>query len=678
MRTDFGYFEEKKLGKPYDVKLLRRLYPFTWPYKTCFAGSILLVVFITLLDLSLPYVTKIAIDRYIVPQITPDKLENRHSTGHKTRSLKADMSDPEIKTLVNNYPDLFKPDLLEPDLLEIDGNFAYIPFDKLSRLDKKELAVLRKADLSGITGITSIFLAIIIINFALNFIRIMIMEYTGQKIMHDLRMRLFTHIQGLSIAFFNRNPVGRLVTRVTNDIQNMQELFTSVIAFVFKDLFLLIGVALVLLSINLRLALVSFAVLPFVVYASIHFSVHARDAFRDLRIKIAQINTRLAETIEGIKVIQLFLHEKKNYHNFARLNHENYLAGMKQVRVFAVFMPVVELLGAIALAVIIYYGGGGVIAESISLGALVAFIAYMKMFFRPIRDIAEKYNIMQNAMASAERIFQILDNRESMPQPVIGPGSKPLSLEKIHEIALEDVSFGYVTDETVLKEISFKLVAGETVAVVGRTGSGKTTLINLIARFYDPASGRITINGIDIKNYPTSVVRSKMALVMQEPFLFSGTIRDNIRQGKTDISEEMMDHVIEASNCKTLINRLPDGLDTILSESGASISSGERQLISIARAFAGNPDLIILDEATSYIDSETESRIQKALLNLMKNRTSIIVAHRLSTVRHADRIIVLHKGKIIETGSHDELMKKKGVYFRLNQFQLSQPSPVIR
>ena len=669
MRTDFGYFEEKKLGKPYDVKLLKRLYPFTLPYKILFAGSIILVIFITLLDLSLPYITKIAIDRYIVPQITPDKLENRdsakHKTGHKTRFLRADISDPEIKTVVNNYPDLFKPDLLEKH-----GNFAYIPFDKLSQLNKKELAVLRKEDLSGITGITSIFLAIIIINFALNFIRIMIMELAGQKIMHDLRIRLFTHIQGLSIAFFNRNPVGRLVTRVTNDIQNMHELFTSVIAFVFKDLFLLIGISLVLLSINWQLALVSFIVLPFVLYASVHFSVRARDAFRTLRIKIAQINTRVAETIEGIKVIQLFLHEKRNYHNFARLNHENYRAGMQQVRIFAVFMPVIELLGAVALAVIIYYGGSGVIAENISLGSLVAFIAYMKMFFRPIRDIAEKYNIMQNAMASAERIFQILDNRESMPQPVVSPGSSPLSLDKIHEIALENVSFSYITDETVLKGVSLKLIAGETIAIVGRTGSGKTTLINLLARFYDPVSGRITINGIDIKKYQTYVIRSKMALVMQDPFLFSGTIRDNISQGKTDISEKMMEDVLEASNCKTLINRLPEGLDTILSESGASVSSGERQLISIARAFASNPDLIILDEATSYIDSETESRIQKALFNLIKNRTSIIVAHRLSTVRHADRIIVLHKGKIIETGSHDELMQKKGFYFRLNQFQL--------
>ncbi|MBW2661236.1 MAG: ABC transporter ATP-binding protein [Deltaproteobacteria bacterium] len=678
MRADFGYFEEKKLGKPYDVKLLKRLYPFILPYKILFAGSILLVVFITLLDLSLPYITKIAIDRYIVPQTRPDKLKNRNSakrkTGHKTRFLRVDISDPKIKTVVNNYPDLFKSDLLGPDLLEKDGDFAYIPFDKLSRLNKKELTVLRKEDLSGITGITSIFLAIIIINFALNFIRIMIMEFAGQRIMHDLRMRLFTHIQSLSIAFFNRNPVGRLVTRVTNDIQNMHELFTSVIAFVFKDLFLLIGISLVLLSINRQLALVSFIVLPFVLYASVHFSVRARDAFRTLRIKIAQINTRIAETIEGIKVIQLFLHEKKNYHNFAGLNHENYLAGMQQVRVFAVFMPVIELLGAIALAVIIYYGGSKVIAENISLGSLVAFIAYMKMFFRPIRDIAEKYNIMQNAMASTERIFQILDNRESIPQPVVSPGSlrtvgsslykpeaSPFSLDKIHEIALENVSFSYVTDETVLKGVSLKLIAGETIAIIGRTGSGKTTLINLLARFYDPVSGRITINGIDIKNYPTSVIRSKMALVMQNPFLFSGTIRDNISQGKMDISEKIMDQVLEASNCKTLINRLPEGLDTILSESGASVSSGERQLISIARAFASNPDLIILDEATSYIDSETESRIR---------RTSIIVAHRLSTVRHADRIIVLHKGKIIETGSHDELMRKKGFYFRLNQIQL--------
>ena len=333
------------------------------------------------------------------------------------------------------------------------------------------------------------------------------MEYTGQMIMHDLRVGLFTHIQGLSVAFFTRNPVGRLVTRVANDIQNMHELFTSVVAFVFKDLFLLTGIAVVLLSLNWRLALVSFTVIPFVLYASIHFSGQAREAFRILRLKIAEINTRFSETIGGIKVIQLFLQEKRNYLGFKRLNHEHYLAGMRQVHVFAVFMPVIEILGAVAIAVVIFYGGGDVLAQSISLGAIVAFLSYMKMFFRPIRDIAEKYNILQNAMASAERIFLILDSKESLPQPVSdvesgtksGSKTKVQTLGKISEISLENVTFGYVKGETVLENVSFNITAGRTLAVVGPTGSGKTSIINLIIRFYDPTSGRVLLKGDDIK-----------------------------------------------------------------------------------------------------------------------------------------------------------------------------------
>jgi len=667
MRTDFGYFEEKQLGKPYDVKLLRRLYPYTRPYKLLFFCSIILVILITLLDLSLPYITKIAIDKYLVPQVRSAGTRISDNTKDKIRYLKADITIPEIETIVNKYSDCFK----------IYESFALISFDDLSKLEKEDLAVLRKDDFSGVTFITAIFLVIIIINFVLNIAQVMIMEYSGQMIMHDLRVRLFEHTQSLSVAFFTRNPVGRLVTRVTNDIQNMHELFTSVIVFVFKDLFLLIGIAIVLLSINWQLAFVSFTVIPFVLYASIHFSGQAREAFRVLRIKIAEINTRFSETIGGIKVIQLFLQEKENYLGFKRLNHEHYLAGMRQVHVFAVFMPVIELLGAVAIGVVIYYGGGSVLAESISLGALVAFISYMKMFFRPIRDIAEKYNILQNAMASAERIFLILDSTESLPQPVQFIESSPKSclktqrpaLEKITEIALEDVSFGYVEGETVLKRVSFSVKAGETLAVVGPTGSGKTSIINLITRFYDPTSGRVLLNGRDIKKKYTTDLRAKMALVMQEPFLFSETIRDNITLGNRDISEEAMEQILKDSNCKTFIDRLPDGIDTVLSEGGASISSGERQLISIARAFARNPDLIILDEATSYIDSETEHKIQVALVNLMANRTSIVVAHRLSTARKADRIIVLNRGQIIETGTHTELMQQKGFYFRLNQLQ---------
>jgi ATP-binding cassette, subfamily B, multidrug efflux pump len=659
MRTDFGYFEEKQLGKPYDIKMLRRLYPFTRPYRLFFILSIFLVIIITLLDLSLPYITKIAIDRYIVPKLESANFKDVRGREDKVRFLEADITDPEIKAIVNKYSDQFK----------ISGSFALISFDDLSGLDKEDLSILRKDDLAGVTLITAIFIGLILLNFALNFLQVMLMEYTGQKIMHDLRVRLFAHIQDLSVAFFSRNPVGRLVTRVTNDTQNMHELFTSVISFVFKDIFLLFGIMFVLITINWKLALISFVVLPFVLYASLYFSSRARDAFRVLRIKVAEINTKFSETIAGIKVVQLFLSEKDNYRDFKRLNNENYQAGMKQVQIFAIFMPVVELLGAVTIALVIFYGGGGVLAGSISLGALVAFISYMKMFFRPIRDMAEKYNIMQNAMASAERIFLIFDNKDRLPQPRVESGYKSPAIDNIDKIEMEDVSFSYIPDEPVLNKISFKIIAGETIAVVGRTGSGKTTLINLIIRFYDPTSGKILINEKDIKNYEKSILRSKIALVMQDPFLFSGTIRDNIGQGNSNISEKEMEYILEASNCKGFINRLPDGIDTVVSEGGASISSGERQLISIARAFARNPGLIILDEATSYIDSETEQKIQEAVSNLMKSRASIIIAHRLTTARNADRIIVINKGRIIETGTHVELMTQRGFYFKLNQLQ---------
>lgn len=671
MQTDFGYFEEKQLGKPYDIKLLRRLYPYARSYKLLLCLSIVFIVVITLLDLSLPYLTKIAIDRYIVPQAEPVQGIGRDVTDSNVRYLRADLTDAKVEAIVQKYADIFKR----------YESFALVKLDDLEQLEKKELAVLRRNDLAGVSMIAAYFLVIVLVTFVLNFVQVMVMEYTGQMIMHDLRVRLFEHIQSLSVAFFTHNPVGRLVTRVTNDIQNMHELFTSVIVFVFKDLFLLLGITVVLLGINWQLALISFMVLPVVLLASIHFAGQAREAFRVLRIKVAEINTKFSETIGGIKVIQLFLQEKGNYRDFSKLNHENYLAGMQQVHVFAVFMPVIELLGAVTIAIVIYYGGGRVLTGSISLGALVAFISYMRMFFRPIRDIAEKYNIMQNAMASAERIFLILDSTERLPQPVLAvegvstSGLKTQTVasapDNITQIALKDVSLAYIEGETVLKRVSFRVSAGETVALVGPTGSGKTSIINLITRFYDPTSGQVLVNGIDIKNIHTSALREKMALVMQDPFLFSETIRDNITLGKDGVLEKKIQQLVEDSNCKILIDRLPRGLDTVLAEGGMSISSGERQLISIARALARNPDLIILDEATSYIDSSTELKIQEALFNLMANRTSIIVAHRLSTARGADRIIVLNRGRIIETGTHNELMQRQGFYFRL--YQLHDP-----
>lgn len=656
MHTNAGIFEEKNLDKSYDIKLLVRIYPFIKPYRLLLIFSITMAIVITLLDITLPYITKIAIDRYIVPKTG---VETTHSIA--ARYLSVDISRQDIAEIVRRYPEVFT----------VSGSSGLIAYNQLDKLTPRDLKTLRQDDLSGISRIAVIFLGIIVLDFILNFSQQMIMEYSGQKIMHDFRIKLFTHIQDMPVSYFNQNPVARLVTRATNDVQNMQELFTSVIALVFKDLFLLVGIAIMLINMNWRLALTAFIVLPAVGYFSIHYSRQGREAFRIIRTKTAEINTHFSETITGMKVIQLFRQEADNYQKFKKINHEYYVAGMRQVHVFAIFMPVIELLGITAVAIIIYYGGISVLSDQITIGALAAFISYIKMFFRPIRDIAEKYNILQNAMSSAERLFQILDNTEKdAPRSIEETGlpdrvaEEPMSV--ISSLEAREISFSYVKDEPILKHISFEINAGDTLAIVGPTGSGKTTLMNLVTRFYTPDAGRILINGKDIQSIDSGWIRDRIAIVTQDPFLFSESIRENILHGSKALSESELEQVVAASNCKDFVDKLPQGMDTILSEGAASISSGERQLISIARAFARNPDLIILDEATSYIDSQTEQKIQKALVNLMTGRTAIIIAHRLSTARLANQILVLNKGLIIESGTHEALMSKKGFYYMLN------------
>jgi len=661
MHFDYGYSEEKQVGKTYDINLLKRLYPFIKPYISMLAGSMILVIFITGVELSLPYITKVAIDRYIMPHSESMDPSIGGIIKDKKRYLKVDTTREEFREIIKKYPKLF----------EIHQPFAFIHHENLNLLDKKDLQILRKDDVSGLKNICILFIAFILINFFLNFFQVIIMEYTGQMAMHDLRTDLFKHIIDLPVTFFALNPVARLVTRVTNDVQNMYELFTSIITFVLKDFFLLIGIAILLILINWQLALISFSIIPFVLYISIYFSGLARDIFRDLRTKLAEINGRFAETTEGIKVIQLFLQEKENYQSFTKLNHENYTTAIKQIHIFALFMPLIEILASVALAIIIYYGGGRVVSETLSLGSLVAFISYIKMFFTPLRDIAEKYNIMQNAMASAERLFMILDdeNIEDKRITADGRGEAPLKkavINRIDSVEFENVSFMYVKNEPVFEKISFKIKKKEKFALVGPTGSGKTSLINLILRFHIPDSGRILINGADINTFDLSELRSKIAIVTQEPFLFSGTIRENIVPSGAEISEEVLKRLLKASGCSSLISRLTKGLETRLSEGGKSLSSGQRQLISIARAFIYNPDLLLLDEATSYIDSKTEEEITLALASLMKNRTCLVVAHRLSTARNSDRIMVLSKGKIIESGTHHYLMKQGEFYYKLN------------
>lgn len=648
MPFDFGYFEEDQIKREQDWRILKRFLPFIRPYLLFVLGSLLLVGAITVCDLAVPYVSKIAIDSYIVPE------PENGSDGQ--RLYRVDLTKPRLERIVSRYPDLFSR----------RGDTAVIAYSDLSRLEPGDLQLLRSGDLFGVGLIAAAFVLLMLLNFGLNYGQKVIMEITGQRIMHDLRLRLYTHIQELDFSFHHRNPVGRLVTRVTNDVQNLHELFTNVISFVLKDLFMLLGIAAVLLVINWELALVSFSVLPLVVLASILFAAKARHAFRLLRIKIAEINSRFSETITGIRILQLFRQERENYRRFERLNHEHYRAGMQQIRVMALFMPVVEALGYIGVAIVIYYGGNQVLNRAISIGTLVAFISYIRMFFRPIRDIAEKFNLLQNALASGERIFLILDTegritaKHSSDRPVAEP---------IRSLEMDRVHFAYKRGEPVLQDISLKVEAGEHVALVGPTGSGKTSIINLLMRFYDPVDGAVRINGHDLRSWNLRDLRSRIGLVMQDPSIFSGTIRENILLGRPDLDEERLSEAIRMANCDALVDRLEDGLDSRLSAEGLSLSTGERQLLSIARAFARDPELLILDEATSSVDSDTEVRIQEALERLMRGRTCLTIAHRLSTVRNTDRIYVVRQGRIIETGSHKELIEQRGFYFKLLSYQ---------
>jgi ABC-type multidrug transport system fused ATPase/permease subunit len=494
------------------------------------------------------------------------------------------------------------------------------------------------------------------------------MEVTSQKVMHDIRMKVLRHLQKLSLSFFDKNPVGRLVTRATNDIAVLHEMFTSIVITILHDMFILIGVIIVLLRLNWRLALVSFIVLPITAWITAAFSVRIRDAFREVRVKIARINASLNESISGMRVTQIFRRETESFRRFAGINHENFLAAMKQLRVFAMFMPLMELASSVAIGLVIWYGGGKVVQATVSLGTLVAFLSYVQMFFRPLRNLAQQYGTMQQAMASSERIFMLLDDEDVVPEP-----DEPKRPDDVRgRITFENVWFGYVEDEWVLRDVSFTVEPGETVAIVGATGAGKTSIISLLERFYDIQKGRITLDGVDIRDMEKSYLRSHLGLVMQDVFVFAGNIKGNIRLGKESISDAEVKRVAEYVNADRFIDKLPDGYDEEVHERGVTLSTGQRQLLSFARALAFDPRILILDEATSNIDTETEHLIQGALVRLMEGRTSIVIAHRLSTIQHADKILVMHRGKIREAGNHQELLAKRGYYYRLYQLQYAQ------
>jgi ATP-binding cassette subfamily B multidrug efflux pump len=513
------------------------------------------------------------------------------------------------------------------------------------------------------------YVASLVAAFAFEYLQTLLTTWLGQRVMYDLRMELFAHLQRLSLRFFDRNPVGRLMTRVTNDVEALNEMFSSGVVTGFGDLFTVVLIFAAMVRLEWRLALVTFAVLPFVAVATFLFRALIRKAYRDIRVRLARINAYLQEHVSGVRVVQLFGRERATRERFAAINADHLEAHLRSITYYALFFPVMEVLTAVAMALILWYGGAKALAPDggITVGVIAAFLQYTGRFFRPIQDLSEKYNIVQGAMAASERIFQMLDT-----EPEIADDPHPLHLPAVGrgEIEFRDVWFRYgPEDEWVLKGVSFRAAPGERVAIVGATGAGKSTIINLLMRFYEPERGEVTFDGVPIARVPVAELRGRISLVLQDVFLFSDDVRHNVRLGRTDISDERVREAVRRVGADRFVERLPRGYDQPLGERGTSLSVGERQLVSFARALAFDPLVLVLDEATSSVDTELEARIDEALHVLMRGRTALVIAHRLSTVQGADQILVLHHGEIREHGTHAELLRRGGLYARLYELQ---------
>jgi ATP-binding cassette subfamily B protein len=525
---------------------------------------------------------------------------------------------------------------------------------------------IARGDAHGLAAVAALYLLTLLAALAVRFGQTLIMQMTGQRIMFDMRRQIFGHLQGLHVAYFDHNPVGRLMTRVTTDVDAVNDLFTSGVVTVFGDLFTLFGIMGVMLVLDWRLALVTCSVIPLFFLLTNWFRKGARDSFRETRKWVARINAFLQENLSGMSVVQLFRREERNREAFAGINRKHADANMSAIFYYAVFYPAIELLAAIATALILLYGGGQVLEGALTLGVLVAFIQYSERFWRPIADLSEKFNILQAAMAASERIFLLLDQA---PQVVSPPAPKRLRPVE-GRVAFEHVSFSYSGSgpQYVLEDIDFVVEPGKSVALVGATGAGKTSIISLLMRFYDVQEGRVTLDGVDIRELATEDLRSSLALVLQDVHLFSGTIASNIRLG-SPVPEERVREAARTVHAHRFIEALPEGYATEVKERGATLSVGQKQLLSFARALAHDPRVLILDEATSSVDTETEQLIQDALRVLLRGRTAIVIAHRLSTIQNVDEILVLHKGRIRERGTHQELLLRRGIYWRLYQLQ---------
>jgi ATP-binding cassette subfamily B multidrug efflux pump len=659
--------EEEVLGKAYDSRLMRRLLTYLRPYGWQVGIALTAIILKSFADVLGPYLVKVAVDRYLAP--TPGAMS---------------------------------------------GLWNW--------LDPRPL--------KGIAQISGIYFGLLIFTFVLEFLQTYFMQWTGQKVMFDLRSQIFRHLQRMHVGFYDKNPVGRLVARVTTHVDALNEMFTSGVVSIFEDFFVLAGIVAIMLCMNWKLALITFAVLPLIVVATKIFRDKVRDSYRRIRVAIARINSYLQEHVSGMVVLQLFNRERKAHQRFSEINRSHMDAYKDAILAYALYYPAVDFFSAIAIACVIWYGGQDVmraivsksvsiqfdpqhlisfhfVATAASLGVLIAFTQYSMRFFRPIMDFSEKYNILQSAMAASERIFKLLDARVEVVSPAVtrkpqGPGRIEFdhvwfAYRDMAESKEPEGSNGHGGTEStqswkisksaapasgqpdwVLRDVSFVIEPGETVAVVGHTGAGKTTLISLLMRFYDVQKGAIRIDGVDVKEMDLADLRGRFGVVLQDPFLFTGTIGGNIRLGTERIQDAHVQQAAEDVNLAEFIRELPKGFDEEVRERGSTLSTGQKQLISFARALAHEPKILILDEATSSVDTETEFRVRDALARMVEGRTSLIIAHRLSTIQRADKIIVMHKGQVREMGTHQELLANRGIYYKLYQLQYKdQEVPVI-
>ncbi len=629
--------DDEVLGKAYDARLMRRLLGYMRPYRAPIGLAFVSILGLSILQLAPPYLTKVAIDTHIAA-----------------------------------------------------------------------------GDVDGLTRLALLLLGVLVLSYVFEAVQTYALQVTGQRIIFDLRMQIHAHLQRLDVAFFDRNPVGRLMTRVTTDVDALNDLFASGVVSVFRDVFMLTGIAIVLFVMDWRLALVALSVLPLIAAVTQWFRRHARQSYRDVRGWIARINAFLQENVTGMATVQLFRREARQYERFDAINRACRDAHLASIFFYAVFYPAIEVLGALAVASIIWFGGAWTLQGSLELGSLVAFVLYSQRFFRPISDLSEKFNVLQAAMASSERIFALLDTPVGVADPVAPAGAvrerlrnderarfdpvadpaAPADAVREHRhdgrdhvdaladppapagaggggghIRFENVWFAYRGDQYVLEDVSFEVAPGRRVGVVGATGAGKSTVLNLLMRFYDVSRGRITIDGVDIRDLPLHDLRSRFGLVLQDVYLFSGTVADNIRLGNEAISDEDVRRAARGVHADRFIASLSDGLETAVAERGATFSVGQRQLLSFARALACRPPVLLLDEATSSVDTDTERLIQDALHVLMSGRTTIAIAHRLSTVQDMDTILVFHKGRLREQGSHQQLLAQRGLYRTLYELQ---------